>query len=175
VATAWALSGILLLLSQAPAEVPPAEDALTPDQMRRREATVIATVSTVVFAEKQYAAENGSFFDEIRCLTAPAGCIPGLDANAAPFLDPTYPWLEPRLGYHRAFHAGPRADPAAVARAKASPSSLRAFAFTATPVKPGVSGGRAFCADSTGRMCMTKDGSAPPVRDGRCEPCQRIQ
>ena len=90
-------------------------------------------------------------------------------------LDPTYAWLEPRLGYSRAFHPGPKADPAAISRAGASPSSLRAFAFTATPVTPGVSGGRAFCGDSTGRMCMTKNGSPPPVKDGRCEPCQKIQ
>lgn len=172
---AWALSGILLAALQAPPDVPPAEDLLDADDMRRRESTVVATVSTVVFAEKQYAAANGSFFDEIACLTDPVKCIPGLDASAAPFLDPTYPWLEPRLGYNRAFHAGPRADPAAVAKAQASPSSLRAFAFTATPIKPGVSGRRAFCADSTGRMCMTKDGSAPPVRNGACEPCQKIQ
>jgi hypothetical protein len=170
----WAFSGIVLLALQ-PLEVPPAEDALTPDQMRHRELTVMATVSTVVFAEKQYAAANGSFFDGIACLTSPTTCIPGFDANAAPFLDPTYAWLEPRLGYDRAFHPGPQADPATIAKARASPSSLRAFAFTVTPVKPGVSGGRAFCADSTGRMCMTKDGSPPPVKDGRCEPCQKIQ
>jgi hypothetical protein len=173
---AWVVSGILtaFVLAQAP-DVPPAEDALDAEQMRRRESMVVATVSTVVFAEKQYAEANGSFFDEIACLTDPVKCIPGLEANAAPFLDPTYAWLEPRLGYIRAFHPGPKADPAAIARAKASPSSLRAFAFTATPVKPGVSGGRAFCADSSGRMCMTKNGSPPPVKDGRCEPCQKIQ
>ena len=97
-ATAWAFSGILLLALQAPPEVPPAEDALTPDQMRRRESTVIATVSTVVFAQRQYAAANGAFFDEIACLADPVKCIPGFDASAAPFLDPTYAWLEPRLG-----------------------------------------------------------------------------
>jgi hypothetical protein len=175
VSTAWAVSGLLFTLLQAPADVPPAEDALSPEQMRHREMTVMATVSTVVFAEKEYAAVNGSFFDEIACLTDPAKCIPGFDAAAAPFLDPTYAWLEPRLGYTRTFHAGPKADPAAIARAKASPSSLRAFAFTVTPVKPGVSGGRAFCADSAGRRCMTKDGSAPPVRNGACEPCLKIQ
>ena len=174
-ANAWALSGILLAALQAPPDVPPAEDVLDAEQMRRRESTVVATVSTVVFAEKQYAAANGSFFDEIACLTDPVKCIPGFDANGAPFLDPTYAWLEPRLGYHRAFHPGPKADPAAIAKARASPSSLRAFAFTVTPVKPGVTGGRAFGADSTGRMCMTKDGSAPPVRNGACEPCQKIQ
>jgi hypothetical protein len=176
VATAWALSGILLVAALlAPPDVPPAEDALSPAQMRHREMTVMATVSSVAFAEKEYAAVNGSFFDEIACLTDPVKCIPGFDANAAPFLDPTYAWLEPRLGYNRAFHAGPKADPAAIARAKASPSSLRAFAFTATPIKPGVSGIRAFCADSTGRRCMTKDGSAPPVKSGACDPCQKIQ
>ena len=131
-ATAWAFSGILLLALQAPAEVPPAEDALTPDQMRRREATVIATVSTVVFAEKQYAAENGSFFDEIRCLTDPVKCKPGLAANAAPFLDPTYPWLEPRLGYaprvppgppggRRPRSRGPGRRPRACARSRSPP------------------------------------------------------
>jgi hypothetical protein len=176
VAIGWAASGFLsaLVLEQAP-DVPPAEDVLDAEQMRRRESTVVATVSTVVFAEKQYAAANGSFFDEIACLTDPAKCIPGFDAAGAPFLDPTYAWLEPRLGYHRAFHGGPRADAAAIARANASPSSLRAFAFTATPVKPGVSGRRAFCADSAGRMCMTKDGSPPPVRNGACDPCQKIQ
>jgi hypothetical protein len=176
VAIGWAFSGILsaLVLAQTP-DVPPAEDALDAEQMRRREMTVLATVSTVVFGEKQYAAQNGSFFDEVACLTDPVKCIPGLPADAAPFLDPTYAWLEPRLGYSRAFHAGPRADPAAIAKAKASPSSLRAFAFTVTPVKAGVTGVRAFCADSTGRMCMTKDGSPPPVKDGRCEPCQKIQ
>lgn len=172
---ARAFTGVLLAALQAPAGVPPAEEALSPDQMRHREMTVMATVSTVVFAEKQYAGANGSFFDEIACLTEPVKCIPGFDPNAAPFLDPTYAWLEPRLGYDRAFHPGPKADPAAVARAKASPTSLRAYAFTVTPVKAGVTGGRAFCADSTGRMCMTKDGSRPPVRDGRCEPCQKIQ
>ena len=77
-ANAWALSGILLAALQAPPDVLPAEDVLDAEQMRRRESTVVATVSTVVFAEKQYAAANGSFFDEIACLTDPVKCIPGL-------------------------------------------------------------------------------------------------
>ena len=81
---------------------------------------------------------------------------------AAPFLDPTYAWLEPRLGYIRKFHPGPKVEPDAIAKVKASPSSLRAFAFTATPVKPGVTGGRAFCGDSGGRMCMTPTAASRP-------------
>ena len=111
----------------------------------------------------------------ISCLTAPEKCIPGFAADGAPFLDPSYAWLEPRLGYARKFHPGAPADPAAIAKARASPSSLRAFAFTATPLTPGVTGGRAFCGDSGGRLCMTADGREPPVKDGRCDPCQKIQ
>jgi hypothetical protein len=159
----------------APAPPEPAEALLTPEKMKERERNVLLTVSTVLLGQRTYASANGSFFDEIACLLEPAKCIPGFAADGAPFLDPTYAWLEPRLGYVRKFHPGPRADPAAIAKAKASPGSLRAFAFTATPQKPGVTGGRAFCGDSSGRMCVTADGREPPVRDGRCEPCQKLQ
>jgi hypothetical protein len=143
--------------------------------MRERERAVLLTVSTVLLGERMYADANGRFFDEIRCLADPASCIPGVPADAAPFLDPTYPWLEPRLGYVRRFHPGPRAAPPDIAKARASPSSLVSFAFTVTPLAPGVTGGRAFCGDSGGRMCMTADGREPPVRDGRCDPCQKLQ
>ena len=151
------------------------ETPLSPEKMRERERAVLLTVSTVLLGQRTYASYNGSFFDEIACVTNPASCIPGFAADGAPFLDPTYAWLEPRLGYVRKFHPGPKADPGAIAKAKASPSSLRTFAFTATPIKPGVTGGRAFCGDSGGRMCMTADGREPPVKDGRCEPCQKLQ
>ena len=58
---------------------------------------------------------------------------------------------------------------------RASPTSLTAYAFTVSPLNPGRSGGRAFCGDSTGRMCVRLDGREPPVKDGRCEPCQKLQ
>lgn len=162
----------------APAATPSPEAVevpLSPERMKERERNVLLTVSTVLLGQRTYASYNGSFFDEIACLMNPVSCIPGFASDGAPFLDPTYSWLEPRLGYVRKFHPGPKADPGAIAKAKASPSSLRAFAFTATPVKPGVTGGRAFCGDSSGRMCMTADGREPPVKDGRCEPCQKLQ
>jgi hypothetical protein len=164
--------------SPAPAAPPapePVEAPLTPEKMKERERNVLLTVSTVLLGQRTYASYNGSFFDEIACLTNPAACIPGFAADGAPFLDPTYSWLEPRLGYVRKFHPGPKADPGAIAKANASASSLRAYAFTATPLKPGVTGGRAFCGDSGGRMCMTADGREPPVKDGRCDPCQKLQ
>jgi hypothetical protein len=152
-----------------------AEVTLTPQQIKDRERNVLLTVSTVLLGQRTYASSNGKFFDEIACLLEPWKCIPGFPSDGAPFLDPTYAGLEPRLGYARKFHPGPKAAPDAIAKAKASPSSLQAFAFTATPLKPGVTGGRAFCGDSGGRTCMTADGSEPPVKDGRCEPCQKLQ
>jgi hypothetical protein len=186
------LAGLSLLLALPAQEAPPAatpapapatsapapeapEVPLTPQQIKDRERNVLLTVSTVLLGQRTYASYNASFFDEIACVTNPAACIPGFAPDGAPFLDPTYAWLEPRLGYARKFHPGQKVDPETIAKAKASPSSLRAFAFTATPVKPGVTGGRAFCGDSGGRMCMTADGREPPVKDGRCDPCQKLQ
>jgi hypothetical protein len=176
------LSLLLALPAQQPAPAPPASppateavDVLTPQQIKDRERNVLLTVSTVLLGQRTYASYNASFFDEIACLTNPAACIPGFASDGAPFLDPTYAWLEPRLGYTRKFHPGPKVEPDVIARARASPSSLRAFAFTAAPITPGVTGGRAFCGDSGGRMCMTADGREPPVKDGRCDPCQRLQ
>jgi hypothetical protein len=174
--TTWGPAvGLAFLLGLLAQEPPPAETPLSPEKIKERERAVLLTVSTVVLGQRTYAASNGKFFDEISCLTAPERCIPGFPADGGPFLDPTYPWLEPRLGYARKFHPGPKAEPAAIAKVKASPSSLQAFAFTATPLKPGITGGRAFCGDSGGRTCMTPDGAEPPVKDGRCEPCQKLQ
>jgi len=71
--------------------------------------------------------------------------------------------VEPiRWGYRRTLHL-----PAASA---ATAAQSRGFAVTATPLEPGRSGVRAFCADTTGAMCFNLDGTAPPVRpDGTCD------
>ena len=175
--------GVLLLpagsgaQSPAPSASPAPEEPakLTPEEMRARERMILIAISSVVHAERTYAADNGTFFDEIRCLTQPGQCRPAFPADGAPFLDPTYEWLEPRLGYSRKFHPGPRASPEEIAQAKASPTSLKAFAFTAAPLRPGETGTRAFCGDSSGRMCFTPKGTEPPVKDGRCDPCQKLQ
>jgi len=151
---------------------PPA--ALSEEEMRGRERIALLAMSTVTQAEKMYAAANGSLYGEMRCLTHPTECLPGFDPQAASFLDPTYDWLEPRLGYDQKFHPGPKATDEQVRSAGAHPGSLTAFAFTVTPTVPGVSGRRAFCADSRGKMCVTPDGREPPVRNGRCDPCRKL-
>lgn len=50
-------------------------------------------------------------------------CLPDFPREDAPFLDPTYEWLETRLGYERRFHAGPKATEDELLRAKAIPGS----------------------------------------------------
>ena len=158
-----------------PTPSPSPEAPLPEEEVRARERMALLSISTVLQAQKAYAAENGALFDEFRCLTAPRDCRPALPADAAPFLDPTYEWLEPKLGYARKFHPGPKATAEQVTRARASATSLTAFAFTATPIQAGRTGGRAFCGDSTGRVCMRLDGREPTVKEGRCEPCLKLQ
>jgi hypothetical protein len=160
----------------SPSPSPPAAaEKLSLEEVKARERMALIAISAIVQAEKAYAAVNSALFDEVRCLTAPAECIPNYPATEAPFLDPGFPWLEPRLGYARNFHPGPKAPAEQVARGRASPTSLTSFAFTVFPIVPGRTGGRAFCGDSGGRMCMRLDGREPPVKDGRCEPCQKLQ
>jgi hypothetical protein len=154
----------------APAPRPPAP--LTAEQIRSRERMALVSVSTVVQAQQSYAAMNRALFDTLPCLMQPTQCIPG-HTDPTPVLDPGYDWLQPRLGYVMRFHPGPAATPDEIRRG-ASASSLQAFAVTLTPEHPGRTGGRAFCGDSAGRMCFT-DGSAPPVKDGRCDPCKKLQ
>jgi hypothetical protein len=70
-----------------------------------------------------------------------------------------------RAGYRFELHGLPVAG---------HPGALSTFAYTAVPLDtrgfPGWrrTGGRAFCGDSTGRLCFTADGSAPPIEDGLC-------
>ena len=153
--------------AQAPA--PP-----TADQARGQERAAILSVQTVLLAGRSYAASNGGLFDQLRCFGEPWSCIPGYPQDGASFLDPTYDWLQSRLGYARAFHPGPAATPDEIARAKASPSSLKAFAYTATPLRQDL-GQRGLCGDSKGRLCMTTDGSQPPVKNGLCDPCRKLE
>ena len=153
---------------------PPAESA-GPEEIRARERMVLLGISTVMMAEKMYAAANGALFGDIKCLTRPAECLPDRDPNAATFLDPTADWLETRLGFAQKFYPGPVATEEQIRKARAAPGSLTSFAFTATPLKPGVTGRRGFCADSTGKICFTADGREPPVRNGRCDPCKKLE
>ncbi len=169
--------GLLLFVTVGAGALASIEAAESPEAqaMRARENMAIIAVRTVVVAQRGYAAANHSFYDQIPCLMRPWDCIPGHDPEAAPFLDPTYDWLAPRLGYSWKFYPGGVPTSEEIATVNASPTSLRSFAFTGTPLKAGETGTRGFCGDSAGNMCVTKDGSEPPVKNGRCDPCKKLE
>jgi hypothetical protein len=80
-----------------------------------------------------------------------------------------------RVGARR-FHPGPSLTAEEAAQAKASPSSIRGFAYVAVPEKVGETGVRAFCGDDRGVFCFTRTGVMPEIKDGRCPAaCEIIQ
>ena len=112
------------------------------------EAAALGDVRTVIAAEAAYQTENAGYFDRLECLGKPEQCIPGHHGSS--MIDPRLLSTPEDKGYRRIFYPGPRAEPTPP---KASPTSLMAFAYVATPVSPGKSGVRTFCGDATGIIC----------------------
>ncbi len=172
-----ALAQAFLTTASLTAQGPEApSERLDPETLRGRDRTALLDVRTVVMTGRGYAAANGSLFGTLSCYTHPETCLPAFPKDAAPFLDASHDWLAVRLGYVRKFHPGPPASEEEIQRAKAAPGSLKSFAFTAVPVHPGETSLRAFCGDSTRRICVARDGSEPRVKDGRCvQPCEELK
>lgn len=137
------------------------------------ESAAIGDVRTVISGQAAYQSVNGGYYDTLECLGTPGSCIPNYAGPT--FLDPVLASGAPKSGYERTFHPGASPSSAEASELR-SPSSLESFAYTAVPVKQGQTGVRAFCGDSTGRVCFTLDGSEPPVEDGLCAPtCQALR
>jgi type II secretory pathway pseudopilin PulG len=138
------------------------------------EAAAIGDLRTVISAELAYASSNGGQFDQLECLAKPQECIPGYPPDGPVFLSEVPPAA--RAGYQREFQVGLPADGSEVAFANLSPSSVQSFVYIAYPENAGVTGTRGFCTDYTGRICVTTDGSRPPVVNGMCDPaCTPLQ
>jgi len=134
---------------------------LAPDLMRPRvsanESATIQSLRRVVSAQNAYMQKAGGYTGEAGCLLRPQQCLK--DYRGPAFVEETHT-ASVRDGYVHAMYPGP-----------ASPDSratIQSFAYTAVPSQPGASGVRGFCADSTGFLCFSRDGSEPPVRDGAC-------
>jgi hypothetical protein len=123
-------------------------------------------VRTMISAQDAYAYSNGGFYDTPRCLESPADCIPGYPEDAPIFITPEVVGTED--AYRRSFHSGPPAEAEGELRGRTSPSSLRSYAFVVAPTIPGETADRAYCADSTGVIRFSEDGSMPEIQDGRC-------
>lgn len=132
------------------------------------EADVISDLRAIVSAENAYARVNGGYFDDLECLARPAECIPGYAADGAAFLPG--PFLPVESGYEREFVPGTPPDRSEVAFANLSPSSVLSYVYLAHPVTVGVTGTRSFCADYTGRICVSHDGSPLGIVNGQCDP-----
>lgn len=132
------------------------------------EASVLADLRAVVEAQRAYARANGGYFDDLECLSRPAECIPGYPPDGAPFLAGPFPPV--KSGYEREFVPGTPPARSDVAFANLSPSSMLSYVYLAHPVTIGVTGTRSFCADYTGRICVSEDGAPMGIVNGQCDP-----
>ena len=132
------------------------------------ESSAIGDARTMISAEAAYSSSNAGLFGKPACLQAPTSCMPSYTGPA--FIDASLAGGEARHGYTATFHAGPLPDGVVEG---AAPESFMSFAYVLVPVTPGQTGVRAFCGDSTGRVCSTDDGSIPMVADGLCDPSCR--
>jgi hypothetical protein len=135
------------------------------------EAAAIGDIRAMLAAQEAYKAANGGFYDTPVCLSAPGRCIP--DYKGAPFLDAAIASRAEHSGYAREFRAGPAPDLERLRALRAlsgpaSRSSLTFYAYVVTPLAHGQTGVRGFCADASGRICVTHDGSAPETVEGMC-------
>jgi hypothetical protein len=166
------LGSTLGALQEPSASAPARPDA---EELKARDRHALLNVRTVLMAGKTYAAANGGLFGELSCLTSPEACGKAWPSDAAFPLDPSYQWEGVKLGYVRRFVAGPKAADEEARGAGAVAGSLKAFAYVAAPEKAGETGLRAFCGDTSGRLCVVKDGREPTVKNGRCDPCQKLE
>ncbi len=135
------------------------------------ESGAIGDIRTVISAEAAYQSANAGYYDTLECMGRP--CIPNYSGPT--FIDPQLASGMDKSGYKRRFHPGapPQGDEGAAQR---SPSSLSSFAYTAVPIQFGKTGVRGFCGDSSGRICVTLDGTEPPVENGECsQTCQMLR
>jgi hypothetical protein len=135
-------------------------------QRVEREAAAVSELRQVLHAEMAYAQANGGRYDRLQCLSDPAACIPRYPAGGPRFLGAGATPLEARQGYRFLFYSGP--PPERIDPARASPSSLAAFAYVAVPdVAAGLSG-RSFCTDASRRVCELKAQDPHALAEGAC-------
>jgi len=127
------------------------------------EAATIGDIRTVISAQAAYQSANGGWYEgKFGCLATPsAGCITNYPANAPTFLDTNIAQLVAKSGYARSF--GPGATPNPLATNISSPSSVSSYVYVATPVNQGQTGVRGFGGDSSGILCFSTTGVAPPT------------
>jgi type II secretory pathway pseudopilin PulG len=123
------------------------------------ESMVIGDTRTVISAQAAYESTTGGSYGTLQCLGTPAQCLPNYTGPT--FLDPELASGRPKGGYQRTLHPGLPTDGTA--------TGFSSYAYVSVPVTPNQTGVRAFCGDSTGIICFTRDGTPPRVMDGACD------
>jgi type II secretory pathway pseudopilin PulG len=134
------------------------------------ESAAIADVRTLMAAEDRYRLANRGYYDTLECLWGPDSCIPGYQGPS--LIEPRLRLRDAAHGYHRWFYAGPTVRPTPEG---ASRSSLAGYAYVAFPERPGTTGVRWFCGDSSGRLCFVRSAGELAIVDGACPAdCTRL-
>lgn len=136
-----------------------------PDFLRSRvsanESATVSNLRTLIFAQDAYRKVAGAYAPNVGCLRQPNTCLK--DYHGAALLEEaarTEGLTSGHVsGYLYAWSIVPLSGGEGAER----------YAITATPSQPGDSGVRGFCGDSTGVLCFSRTGEAPPVRDGFCQ------
>jgi hypothetical protein len=123
-----------------------------------RESATIGSIRELIRIERAFAESNGGVYLAIECLSPAGGCAPATGVSV-------FTHRETSLDYRYTFHAGPPAD----RPASGGTRGLSSFAYVAVPLRPGVTGVRAFCGDDTGEIRVTMDAAQAMVVDGRCD------
>ena len=133
------------------------------------EAATIGDIRTWISAEAAYQSSNAGFFDSNpSCLVNPNGCIATYSTGAPTFVDSQIAAMTAKSGYDRVM--GSNAGAPANTPAGASGSSTGAVVFVATPSAQDKTGVRGFAGDTSGIICTSGDGSAPPNTGGGVTP-----
>ena len=133
------------------------------------EASAIGYVHSVASAEDVAATLNKGYFLPLACLSAPAQCPPAVADQ---------PLLAATLtdSYSMFFRVAQPASPEEMAAKGLAARSIKAWALVVIPRKPGETGQRVFCTDTSGGMFFTPDaGTLPDTGGGRCNGASPLQ
>jgi hypothetical protein len=136
------------------------------------EAAAIGALRTMVSAQAAYSSAHGGNSDRLECLVEPARCIPGTTDTA--YLEPTFLQAE-RRGYRFRFAAGTPVKAEEDQAGQTSTPRLDAWTYIAEPMVANQTGVRAFCTQSSGEICFSRDGRIGETTDGLCpDTCEPI-
>lgn len=136
------------------------------------ESEAIGDIRSMQSMQAAYAPNSGGAYGTLECLRDPQKC--GFPLGTEPFCDRRHVYSGEEHGYLREFFVGPRWS--GESKAETARTGVSRFAVVAAPVKPAVTGNRAFCGDDTGRICFSTDGIAPRPVDARCPAnCQLLR